>query len=44
LKGVLEGPYEPDQLPAQMIQPSNGKLLWLVDTIAGGLLSIGIRE
>jgi 6-phosphogluconolactonase len=44
LKGVLEGPYEPDQLPAQMIQPANGKLLWLVDTIAGGMLSIGIRE
>ena len=44
LKGVLEGPYEPDQLPAQMIQPPNGQLLWLVDTIAGGMLSIGIRE
>jgi 6-phosphogluconolactonase len=44
LKGVLEGPHEPDQLPAQMIQPSNGKLLWLVDTIAAGMLSIGIRE
>jgi 6-phosphogluconolactonase len=44
LKGVLEGPYEPEQLPAQMIQPSNGQLLWLVDTIAGGMLSVGIRE
>jgi 6-phosphogluconolactonase len=44
LKGVLEGPYEPEQLPAQMIQPSNGQLLWLVDTVAGGKLSIGIRE
>ena len=44
LKGVLEGPYEPDQLPAQMIQPSNGQLLWLVDTVAGGMLSTGIRE
>ena len=44
LKGVLEGPYEPEQLPAQMIQPSNGKLLWLVDTVAGGMLSTGIRE
>jgi 6-phosphogluconolactonase len=44
LKGVLEGPYEPEQLPAQMIQPSTGELLWLVDTIAGGMLSIGIRE
>lgn len=44
LKGVLEGPHDPDQLPAQMIRPTNGQLLWLVDTIAGGMLSIGIRE
>jgi 6-phosphogluconolactonase len=44
LKGILEGPYEPDQLPAQLIQPPNGKLTWLVDTVAGGMLSVGIRE
>jgi 6-phosphogluconolactonase len=44
LKGVLEGPHEPEQLPAQMIQPANGKLLWLVDTAAGSMLSTGIRE
>jgi 6-phosphogluconolactonase len=44
LKGVLEGPYEPEQLPAQLIQPNNGKLQWLVDTAAGSMLSIGIRE
>src|SRR6266699_3844907 len=44
LKGVLEGPYEPEQLPAQLLQPKNGKLLWLVDTGAGGMLSTGIRE
>jgi len=44
LKGVLEGPYEPEQLPSQMIQPQNGRLLWLVDTAAGGLLTSGIRE
>jgi 6-phosphogluconolactonase len=44
LKGVLEGPYEPEQLPAQLLQPANGRLLWLVDTAAGGMLSIGIRE
>ncbi|MGH9675862.1 MAG: 6-phosphogluconolactonase [Candidatus Acidiferrum sp.] len=44
LKAVLEGPYEPDQLPAQAIQPPNGKLLWLVDTAAGSMLSVGIRE
>lgn len=44
LKGVLEGPYEPEQLPAQLLQPKNGKLLWLVDTAAGAMLSNGIRE
>jgi len=44
LKGVLEGPYEPEQLPAQLLQPKNGKLLWLVDAAAGSMLSIGIRE
>jgi 6-phosphogluconolactonase len=44
LKAVLEGPFEPEQLPAQLLQPQNGKLLWLVDTAAGSLLSIGIRE
>lgn len=44
LKAVLEGPYEPEQLPAQLLQPTNGRLLWLVDAAAGGMLSIGIRE
>ena len=44
LKAVLEGPFEPEQLPAQLLQPKNGKLLWLVDTAAGSMLSIGIRE
>jgi 6-phosphogluconolactonase len=44
LKAVLEGPFEPEQLPAQLLQPKNGKLLWLVDATAGSMLSIGIRE
>ena len=44
LKAVLEGPYEPEQLPAQLLQPNNGKLLWLVDAAAGSMLSTGIRE
>jgi 6-phosphogluconolactonase len=44
LKGVLEGPYEPEQLPAQLLQPTNGKLLWLVDEAAGSMLSNAIRE
>jgi len=44
LKAVLEGPFEPDQLPAQLLQPRDGKLLWLVDTAAGSMLTAGIRE
>jgi 6-phosphogluconolactonase len=44
LKSVLEGPLEPDQLPAQLLQPKNGKLLWLVDAAAGSMLTSGIRD
>jgi 6-phosphogluconolactonase len=44
LKAVLEGPYEPEQLPSQLFQPKDGKVLWLVDTAGAGMLSIGIRE
>jgi 6-phosphogluconolactonase len=39
LKAVLEGPSEPDQLPAQFIQPESGKVLWLVDQAAGSMLT-----
>ena len=39
LKAVLEGPYEPDQLPSQLIKPANGKLFFLVDSAAGEMLS-----
>jgi 6-phosphogluconolactonase len=31
---VLEGPYEPDVLPAQLIQPIDGQLHWVVDASA----------
>jgi len=44
LAAVLERFYEPDQLPAQLIQPLKGSLLWLVDTAAGALLTRAIRE
>ncbi len=44
LTAVLERVYEPDQLPAQLIQPVNGTLLWLVDTAAGSMLTRAIRE
>jgi 6-phosphogluconolactonase len=38
LKAVLEGPYEPAQLPSQLIRPTHGTLLWLVDQSAASLL------
>jgi 6-phosphogluconolactonase len=44
LKAVLEGPYEPEQLPAQFIQPRSGNALWLIDRDAAKMLTVGIRE
>ncbi len=44
LTAVLERVYEPEQLPAQLIQPVNGSLLWLVDAAAGSKLTHAIRE
>lgn len=37
-KEVLEGEFRPDVLPAQLVQPVNGRLLWLLDEAAGALL------
>ncbi|MDL1894939.1 6-phosphogluconolactonase [Anaerolineae bacterium CFX7] len=31
---VLRGPYNPDELPSQLIQPTHGELHWLVDAAA----------
>jgi 6-phosphogluconolactonase len=44
LKAVLEGPYEPEQLPAQFIQPASGNALWLIDRDAAKMLTVGVRE
>jgi len=44
LTAVLEREYAPDQLPAQLIRPENGTLLWLVDAAAGGGLTRAVRE
>jgi len=40
---VLEGPYEPEQLPSQLIQPTNGRLIWLVDQAAARMLATPIK-
>jgi 6-phosphogluconolactonase len=34
LHEVLEGPFTPHTLPAQLIQPTNGTITWLVDKAA----------
>ncbi|HEU0176346.1 MAG TPA: 6-phosphogluconolactonase [Blastocatellia bacterium] len=39
LKEVIEGPRNPEQYPSQLIQPSRGALLWMVDEAAANLLS-----
>jgi 6-phosphogluconolactonase len=38
LKAVLEGPYEPRQLPAQLVRPISGRLLVFADAAAARLL------
>jgi 6-phosphogluconolactonase len=37
---VLHGEYQPDALPAQLIRPRHGRLLWLVDRAAARLLQL----
>jgi 6-phosphogluconolactonase len=39
LRQVLEGPPDPEYLPAQLIKPAHGELHWLVDQEAAGLLT-----
>ena len=38
LKDILEGPYRPDSLPAQVVRPAGGELLWMLDREAAALL------
>ena len=44
LQSVLQGDYCPERLPAQLIQPIDGKLLWLVDRAAASLLRLDHTE
>lgn len=38
LKDVLEGQYQPEVYPSQLIRPQNSSLLWMVDEAAAQLL------
>ncbi len=31
---VLEGPYNPDEYPAQLVRPKDGEVTWMLDTAA----------
>jgi len=41
---VLDGPKTPFRLPAQLIEPDSGKLIWLVDQAAGRMLNRSITH
>ncbi len=38
LHAVLEGPYRPERFPSQLVRPAEGRLVWIVDRAAAGLL------
>jgi len=39
LRRVLEGPHDPDALPAQLVAPTDGRLTWMVDAAAAAELT-----
>ena len=39
LAAVLQGPFEPDAYPSQVVSPSSGALIWLVDRAAAARLA-----
>jgi len=41
LKEILEGPLRPDTLPAQIVRPAGGTLLWMLDREAAAQLKRG---
>lgn len=38
LSSVCEGPLDPTKYPAQVVNPTSGRLVWLVDELAAGML------
>ncbi len=40
LHRVIEGPFQPEVLPAQIVRPERGTLVWLADASAAGLLGV----
>ncbi len=42
LQRILEGEYQPDLLPSQLIRTKQGRLVWLVDRAAAGRLTLSV--
>ncbi len=40
LQSVVRGPHDPDRFPAQIIEPIDGKMIWLVDQTAASSLNL----
>lgn len=38
IQAVLEGPYQPDEYPAQIVRPTKGEVTWMIDTAAAAKL------
>ena len=38
LQAVLEGEYQPDEYPAQIVRPDNGEVIWMLDNAAAARL------
>jgi 6-phosphogluconolactonase len=39
IQAVLEGPYQPEEYPAQIVRPPNGEVVWMLDTGAAAKLT-----
>jgi 6-phosphogluconolactonase len=38
LQAVLEGEYQPDEYPAQIVRPNNGEVIWMLDNAVAAKL------
>ena len=44
LQKVYEGPIDTTTYPAQVVHPKSGKLIWLVDELAAGMIGKGVAK
>jgi len=39
VQAVIEGDYQPDEYPAQIVRPPNGSVTWMLDVPAASKLT-----